>query len=110
MFKDVSSINDFARVLGVPTAAVSLIVPRDGVTCRSNGCTFQAIEGNNDYCPAHQRSWYPLAGDRGCDLLGPAFMRFSHKGRHRQCDCTSTTCKAAGYFPGQDALYIPAKW
>jgi hypothetical protein len=52
MFGEVSSITDFACVLGIPTAAVSLIVPKDNVTCRSKGCTFQAIEGNNDYCPA----------------------------------------------------------
>ena len=109
MFQGVRSMNNLAHVLGVPSAAIPLVIPKQSTTCAfKGGCSFPAIEGNQDRCPAHQRSWYPLANERGCDLLGPEFMRAGASQRKfRSCDCTQKTCLAAGYFPQHDAIYIP---
>lgn len=106
MFLNATSISEFANALCVPTAAIPLIVPTDK-TCRKDGCLFMAIEGNHNYCCAHERSWYPLTGQRGCDLLGPEFMRFSHP-TGKLCDCSNPKCMTAGYFPNQEPIYIAA--
>mmetsp|Transcript_29333 Transcript_29333/g.61840 ORF Transcript_29333/g.61840 Transcript_29333/m.61840 type:complete len:425 (+) Transcript_29333:99-1373(+) len=105
MFAGVKSVEDFAAVLRVPLKAIPLVVPKDK-PCRSKGCPHNAIEGNSNYCPAHQRSWYPLRHTRGGHLFGPEFLRFN--GKFRSCSCDLPSCKSAGYFPGQDALYIPS--
>jgi hypothetical protein len=105
MFQGVKSIHNLAHVLGVPSAAIALVIQKEDTPCAKKDCKFKAIEGNGNRCPAHQRSWYPLATERGCDLLGPEFLRSARK--FRCCDCTTTSCAAAGYFPGQDAIYIP---
>lgn len=39
-------------------------------------------------------------------MLGPEFLRVNCPGSDCQCDVPS--CKAAGYFPGQGALTVPA--
>ena len=104
MFNDVDSVDCFAKILGVPVPAIALIVPRD-TPCKANGCPHDAIEGNCGYCPAHRRAWYPLLNQRGEDLLGPEFLSFA--GKYRVCDCSQKSCISAGYFPHQDALYIP---
>ena len=110
MFCHVTSVCDFAQALRVPVSAISLIVVKERVSCKAaGGCPFKAIKGNYDRCPAHGRNWYPLETDRGCDMIAPEFMRFSFDGRHRSCDCSQTTCRAAGYFPGQDALFVKGK-
>jgi hypothetical protein len=106
MFQGVKTTHNLAHVLGVPSAAIACVIPKKNTPCvNKGGCKFNAIEGNGNRCPAHQRSWYPLANERGCDLLGSDFMRAS--GKFRSCDCTSTFCSAAGYFPNQDAIYVP---
>ena len=69
MFGDVDSVEDFAFVVGVPVAAIPLIIPTD-VLCRSTSFSHNAIEGNVGYCPAHRRSWYPLIKDGGGNLHG----------------------------------------
>eukprot|EP00581_Thalassiosira_minuscula_P008747 CAMPEP_0183707762 /NCGR_PEP_ID=MMETSP0737-20130205/4240_1 /TAXON_ID=385413 /ORGANISM="Thalassiosira miniscula, Strain CCMP1093" /LENGTH=425 /DNA_ID=CAMNT_0025935491 /DNA_START=140 /DNA_END=1417 /DNA_ORIENTATION=+ len=104
MFAGVKSVEDFASLLHVPLKAIPYIVPKD-TPCLSKGCPHNALYRNNDSCPAHQRAWYPLRHKRGGDLLGPEFFRF--KGKFRCCDCDMPSCKSAGYFPGQDCLYIP---
>ena len=106
MFDDVKSSTDFAAALRVPLKAIPLIVFKDFL-CKSPGCIHNAIEGNCDYCPAHSRRWYPLRHEKGGDLRGVDFTKFSSPGRG--CDCNVIGCRAAGYFPGQDAMYIPAK-
>jgi hypothetical protein len=104
IFQHVESVSDFARVLGVPVDSIKLIVQKKDVKCKSSDCPFDAIEGNGDRCPAHQRSWYPLRGERGSDLLGPEFMRFN--GKFRLCDCSQDACRSAGYFPNQDPIAV----
>jgi len=105
MFQGVKSVNNLAHVLGVPSAAIACVKPLPNTPCTTKGCKFDAIDGNYTRCPAHRRNWYPLSNARGCDLLGPEFLRFSNKSRFRSCDCSLTSCSAAGYFPG-DAIYI----
>ena len=100
MFGAVESADDFASVLGVPTTSIPL-VKRKRIKCKSKDCPFDAILANDGHCPAHERSWYPLKNERGGLLLGPEFLRNSH----RCCDCNLPQCKSAGYFPGQGALY-----
>jgi hypothetical protein len=41
MFNEVSSVNDFAAVIGVPKKAMELVVPLD-INCKSKGCPFKA--------------------------------------------------------------------
>ena len=106
MFCGVASAADFARVLEVPVRALDLVVPEDKVCCRAKDCRHNAIRGNHGFCPAHCRSWYPLLGERGGDLLGSEFLRSA--GNFRTCDCQQTVCRSAGYFPGQSALSVPA--
>jgi hypothetical protein len=104
MFQGLKTINNLAHVLGVPSAAISCVIPQENTPCASKGCMFDAIKGNSGRCPANQRSWYSLANERGCDLLGSEFMRAA--GPFRSCDCSQIFCSAAGYFPGQDAICI----
>ena len=105
MLQGVGSIEDFAATLCVPVKAILLILPTNQL-CRVDGCFFHRIEGNGNKCPLHQRTWYPLQGSRGGDLLGPEFLRASVGKSHRDCDCDSPFCRSAGYFPGQGALSI----
>lgn len=112
MLRDVTSLSDFARILDVPTPAISLIVLKQNastkqyVICKNDGCSFYAVEGNGNRCPIHQRSWYPRDGRRGCDMYGPEFLRSDAK-KYRGCDCDVVACKTAGYFPKQPAIHIP---
>ena len=106
MFHGVMSVEAFADVLGVPVKAIPLIVPTNR-RCRAANYLFDAVEGNEVRCPAHSRSWYPLENSRGGVLLGPEFLRFNIKRSHRDCDCSSASCRSAGYFPGQGALNVP---
>ena len=76
MFADVTSVEGFAEVLGVPFKSIPLIIPTDRC-CRVANCPFDAVEGNQDKCPAHSQSWYPLETARGGLLLGPEFLRSS---------------------------------
>ena len=108
MFDGVRSVEDFAAKLQVPVKAIPLVVPKD-TPCRSKGCPHNAINGNGDHCPCHQRTWYPLKNQRGGDLWGNEFLRSSSTGGLRTCDCNVPSCKAAGYFPGQGAIYIPSQ-
>jgi hypothetical protein len=96
MFSTVTSEAEFATVLGFPLSDVMGIA--------KGGCPFNAIHCNNNRCPAHQRNWCPLKHQRGPDMLGPEFMRFSmHKGHG-----TQPACKAAGYFPSKEGgIFIP---
>ena len=105
LFLGVTTAKDFAKALCVPCAAIPLVVPVVDKMCRKDGCPFVAIEGNDLHCCAHQKSWYPLTGQRGCSLLGPEFMRF---GRNvgNPCDCSTPQCIEAGYSPNQGAMYI----
>ena len=84
MFRGIEYVDAFADILRVPRKAIPLIVPLS-LPCRSRGCPFNAILGNGNHCPTHQRSWYPLIGERGLDLLGPEFLK-SH-GHFRGCEC-----------------------
>ena len=59
MFNDVSSVDDFAALIGVPKAAMELVVPLDK-KCKSRDCPFKAIDGNGNQCPAHRRTYYSL--------------------------------------------------
>ena len=104
MFQGVRSPEDFAAVLGVPDDAIALVIQKDNL-CRAKNCRFNAIESKRGFCPAHQRSWYPLENSRGCDLYGPEFMR--NNGKFRVYDCSAKSCLSAGYFPSQDVIYIP---
>ena len=107
MFNDVNSEKDFADVLKVPRETIALIVPC-GQKCKSDECPFNAIKGNNGFCPIHCKSWYPKrdnSGARGTDWHGPSFLRWEHEGK--ACCCTQEACIKAGYFPGQPALEIP---
>jgi hypothetical protein len=106
MFLGITTVDEFAKALCVPQDSIPLIVPVTDKICRKEGCTFVAIEGNDLYCCAHQKSWYPLTGQRGCSLLGPEFMRFSRKVGN-PCDCSTPQCIEAGYFPNQGAIFIP---
>ena len=113
MFSRVETADDFAQVLCVPKKSIALITPLKDTICRSRGCQFQAIMGNNKYCPAHRRAWYPLKGvmgARGEWLLGPEFLRSSNEGRLRYCSCNEQSCERAGYFPGQGALFVKKEW
>ena len=92
-------------MLQVTANALDLAVP-DDARCVSSGCLHSAIRGNCGHCPAHRRGWYPLPTVGGGDLFGPAFLRIA--GKFRTCDCSQPAGKSAGYFPGQDVLYIPA--
>ena len=105
MIKGVTLVGDFARVLQVPAKALDIIVP-DDARCVLSGCLHSAIRGNCGYCPAHRPGWYPLLNGRGGDLFGTSFPRIA--GKLRTCNCSQPACKSAGYFPGQDALYILA--
>jgi len=104
MFRGIESVDAFADILRVPRKAIPLIVPLS-LPCRSRGCPFNAILGNGNHCPAHQRFWYPLIRKRGLDLLGPKFLR--SRGHFRGCDCRHAACHEGGYFPDQDAFSIP---
>eukprot|EP00581_Thalassiosira_minuscula_P013688 CAMPEP_0183727924 /NCGR_PEP_ID=MMETSP0737-20130205/26753_1 /TAXON_ID=385413 /ORGANISM="Thalassiosira miniscula, Strain CCMP1093" /LENGTH=372 /DNA_ID=CAMNT_0025959691 /DNA_START=159 /DNA_END=1274 /DNA_ORIENTATION=+ len=106
MFGCVQGVDDFAYTLQVPKKSIALVVPSND-RCKSKECPFNAILGNRGFCPAHCRSWYPLVGTRGEDLCGPDFLRYVND-KLRDCDCDQASCKKAGYFPRQAALYIPA--
>ena len=107
MFDNVKSSLDFAHALEVPLKAIALIVFKDE-DCKSRGCIHKAIEGTGGYCPAHSQRWYPLREEKGGDLHGPEFTKYVNRGR-RGCDCSQIGCRSAGYFPGQDAFYIPTE-
>lgn len=108
MFASVKSSDDFARILGVPKKSIGLIVPTTH-ECKSKGCQFNAIDRNGGHCPAHERTWYPLKGMRGSKLHGVEFLRPMSSGVPKECQCNKRTCLDAGYFPGQDAIYIKKK-
>lgn len=105
-FSDVDSVEAFARKLRVPAKSIALVRPLND-PCKSKDCPFNAVLGNSGYCPAHRRTWYPLKHSRGGLLSGPEFVREKGSKRFRTCDCEADTCFLAGYFPSQDALYIP---
>ncbi|KAL7534641.1 hypothetical protein ACHAXR_006013 [Thalassiosira sp. AJA248-18] len=105
MFKDVDSVDAFANILGVPAAAIPLIIPTD-TPCKSKDCPHNAIMGNGNHCPAHRRSWYPLLKDLGSDLVAPEFLRWHMKKKFRGCDCSNSSCYSTGYFPNQEPFYI----
>lgn len=105
MFAGVETVEQFAQTLEVPQKSIPLIAST-GEGCKEEGCPFNSIKSNQGYCPAHKRCWYPLKGKRGEDLHGPDFTRWANDGR-RGCDCNQVSCKSAGYFPLQDALYVP---
>ena len=105
MFEGVKSVDNFAALLGVPKQSIPLVVPLN-IPCKVDGCPFAAIERNGHHCPAHQRSWYPLQHHRGSAMLGPEFLR--SEDYLSNCDCNIPACKEAGYFPGQDPIYINA--
>ena len=108
MFNHVGSPDEFAGVLGVPTSSLALVVPLDS-QCRHSGCPHTAILSNCGYCPIHRRAWYPLAQDWGSDHHGPEFLPLSSgRKKTRCCDCDQQSCFKAGYFPNQEAIYIPA--
>ncbi len=105
MFQGVDSVDKFAALLGVPKKSIPLVQPID-IPCKSKDCQFIAIARNGGHCPYHERSWYPLANQKGSRMLGPEFLRYDeHPGN---CDCKHLACREAGYFPLQDPLYIPA--
>ena len=85
MFDSVESLNDFAAALCVPIKVIPLIESKD-IPCMSIGCIHNAIKGNHDYCPAHYRRWYPLRHEKGGDLRGLKFTKFSSPGRGCDCD------------------------
>jgi hypothetical protein len=41
-------------------------------------------------------------------MHGPDFLRATG-GKFRCCDCDMDLCKAAGYFPNQDAMTVPVE-
>ncbi len=104
MFHAVQLCDDFASILGVPTAAVPLIVPRD-CPCRSKGCPLNAIEGNGGYCPAHKRVWYPLIGECGKSLHGPEFLR--QNGKFCMCDCSQNDALLQATSPTRTPCMFP---
>ena len=55
MFKGMTLVGDFVRVLQVPAKALDLVVP-DDARCVSIGYLRSAIQGNCVYCPAHRCS------------------------------------------------------
>ena len=107
MFTGINIVDKFAATLSVsvPHKTIALIVPTDD-GCRSEDCPLNAVKGNYGFCPAHQRTWYPPANERGGDWHGPEFLR-SISGHFRVCDCDAVSCKSAGYFPMQGTLYVP---
>ena len=108
MFDGVGSSLNFAAALGVPLKAIPLIVFKDE-GCKHQGCIHKAIEGNGGYCPAHSWRWYPLRHEKGGDLHGVEFTKFSNPAS-RGCDCNQEFgCRSSGYFPGQAAIYIPTE-
>ena len=103
MFRDVTSVGEFAATLGVPIKSIALIEPTNHL-CTHKGCKFNAIKRNHDFCPAHRRGWFALLNHRGEALNGPEFLR---QDGVRDCSCNEATCSSAGYYPGrQHALYI----
>ena len=59
MFRDVTSVGEFAATLGVPIKSIALIEPTNHL-CTHRGCKFNAIKRNHVFCPAHKRGWYAL--------------------------------------------------
>ena len=104
MFAGVTSVKKNASTLEVPSKTISLIVPTNE-QCKSDDCPFNDILGNSGFCPTHQRTWYPLKNNRGEDWHGQEFL-CSISGCNRSCSCNMLTCKSAGYFLIQDALYV----
>ena len=104
MFKGVALVRDFARVLQVPAKALDLVV-LDDAWCAMSGCLHIAIRGNCGYCLAQRRGLYPLLISREGNCFDPAFLRIA--GKFLICYCSQPACNSAGYFLGQDAIYIP---
>ena len=107
MFEGVTSVAQFAKVLGVPEESIALIVHED-FECKDEDCTFKAVKGNRNFCCAHGRTWYPIPPHRGSAMHGPDFLRAT-SGKFRCCDCEMDSCKIAGYFPNQDAMTVPVE-
>ena len=108
MFGHVQSQSDFAKSIFVPEESMPLVEPMN-ISCKTAGCNFPAVECNRMCCVIHGRSWYPLILDRGGGLFGLQFLRPT-TGKVRTCDCDTTSCKLAGYFPSsQSAIAVPAE-
>lgn len=109
MFRDVSSIEEFAAALCVPVEAMKVAIPLDQ-PCKKEGCPFNQLKNNGFCCPAHRRTWYPLPHKCGGRMLGPEFMR-PDPGKYSplaRCNCQNPSCFAIGYIPrDQCALAIP---
>ena len=108
MFDGVGSSLNFAAALGVPLKAIPLIVFKDE-GCKHQGCIHMAIEGNGGYCPAHSRQWYPLRHEKGGNLHGVEFTKFSNSASQGCNYNQEFGCRSSGYFPGQAAIYIPTE-
>ena len=48
MFSGVASVDEFANALGVPKEAIEYVLPTKQ-KCRSNNCSFNAIQGNHGH-------------------------------------------------------------
>ena len=104
MFAEVKTVDDFASTLGVPKKTIALVIPTNEA-CKCQDCPFSAVQSNHGYCVAHLKTWYPRANKRGGNWHGPDFL-CSTSGKYRDCDCDMPSCKSAGSFPKQGAMYV----